>query len=223
MNSRVVVVEFPGSSAIEVRDAYKKVLNISVEIVWHDAEILPTCELLVIPGGSSFCDYLRPGALAKTSPISTAIRRYARSGKMLGIGNGFQIMCELGILPGAFLPNSEGKFFNREVFVASQESNLKTGVVFSKVGSFPLACQNGCFYMDRRNLSELELTKQIPFCYSDKDGDILKVAPTGSAGSIAGITNSSGTALGVMFHPERAVEEKYGAAHGREVLMCLLD
>jgi len=222
MSSRVVIVEFPGSSAAEVADSYNRVLGISAQVIWHDTEAVPTCDLLVIPGGSAFCDYLRPGALVKTSPIAAPIRRYSRIGKMLGIGNGFQIMCELGILPGALLRNGEGHFINEDVYVVAQDCSLKVTPLSRAPRLFPLACEFGCFYLDRRNLTELEANKLVAFSYSDKEGDILQAPPTGSVGAIAGLTNQGGNVLGVMFHPERAVEQSYGGEQGREVLTCLL-
>jgi len=223
MSSRVVIVEFPGSSADEVADAYLRVLGISTQVVWHDTENLPACELVVIPGGSSFCDYLRPGALAKASPIAASIRRHSRAGKVLGIGNGFQIMCEFGIFPGALLPNLEGKFVNQEVYVRPQESVLKSKSLGVTPLKFPLACDNGCYYIEPRRLLELQEGKQVVFTYSDKEGEALSMPPTGSQGAIAGLTLPSGNVLGVMFHPERAVENGAGGEQGREILTCLLD
>jgi phosphoribosylformylglycinamidine synthase len=200
-------------------------MGISTQIVWHDTENLPEAELVVLPGGSSFCDYLRPGALAKTSPISASLRRFGRSGKILGIGNGFQILCELGILPGTLLPNLEGEFVNKEVFISQKESVLK-GKPVSTDGllgkKYVLACECGSYYLEPRRLGEAEDAKQIVFCYADKEGEVLKEPPTGSKASIAGITNASGNVLGVMFHPERSVEADYGGEHGREILKALL-
>jgi len=223
MSSRVVVIEFPGSSVDEVADAYTRVLGIPTQVVWHDAETLPACELVVIPGGSSFCDYLRPGALAKASPISSALRRHSRTGKMLGIGNGFQIMCEFGILPGTLLSNLENKFVNEEVYVRPQESIFKSKPLGTIPLKFPLACDFGSFYIEPRRLAELQEGKQVVFTYSDKEGDALTAPPTGSQGAIAGLTSTAGNILGVMFHPERAVEKEYGGEQGRGILACLLD
>lgn len=223
MSSRVVIVDFPGSSSEEVADAYLRVLGISTQVVWHDTENLPQCELVVIPGGSSFCDYLRPGALAKASPIAAPLRRHSRTGKMLGIGNGFQILCELGILPGALLSNLENKFVNQEVYVRPQESVLKSSPLGVSAMKFPLACEFGCYYIEPRRLAELQEGKQVVFTYADKEGETLNAPPTGSSGAIAGLTTSAGNILGVMFHPERAVEKEYGGQQGREILTCLLN
>jgi phosphoribosylformylglycinamidine synthase I len=217
MSSNVLIIEFPGSSAEEVAEAYKLYLGIDARILWHDTEVLPPCDLLVIPGGSSFCDYLRPGALAKTSPIAPALRRYSRTGRVLGIGNGFQILCEYGVLPGTLLPNLEGDFINREVFVRVQDSCIP-GFGNTVTGPFPLACSSGCYYLDRRKLADLEAAKQIVCTYVDKDGDALEVPPTGSVSAIAGVANSTGNAMGVMFHPERASD----AVAAKLILGCLL-
>lgn len=223
MSSRVVIIEFPGSSADEVADAYLRVLGIPTEVVWHDTENLPACELVVIPGGSSFCDYLRPGALAKTSAIAAPLRRHSRTGKMLGIGNGFQILCEYGILPGALLPNIENRFLNEEVFVRPQQSVLTAKPLSDVALKFPLACDCGSYYIEPRRLAELQDAKQVVFTYTDKEGDSLSISPTGSQGAIAGLTSVAGNILGVIFHPERAVEKDYGGEQGREILTCLLD
>jgi phosphoribosylformylglycinamidine synthase I len=222
MSSKVLIVEFPGSSVEEVADAYTRVLGIPAQVVWHDTENLPACELLVIPGGSSFSDYLRPGALAKASAISAAIRRHSRSGKVLGIGNGFQIMCEYGILPGALLSNIENKFVNEDVYVRPQESILVSKPLGDAPLKFPLACEFGSYFIEPRRLAELQESKLVVFRYTDKEGDLLPAPPTGSQGAIAGLTNTSGNVLGIMFHPERMVESEYGGEQGRAVLTCLL-
>lgn len=223
MSSKVVIIEFPGSSADEVADAYSRVLGISTQVVWHDSENLPACELVVIPGGSSFCDYLRPGALAKASAIAAPLRRHCRTGKMLGIGNGFQIMCEFGILPGTLLSNLENRFVNEEVYVRPEESVLKSKPFSGAALKFPLACDFGSYYIEPRRLAELKEGRQVVFTYSDKEGDPLTNPPTGSQGAIAGLSSVAGNVLGVMFHPERAVEKEYGGEQGREILTCLLD
>jgi len=220
--ARVTVVEFPGSSAEEVREAYLAISESEVTILWHDAEQMPPTDLLVIPGGSSFCDYLRPGALAKSSPAAIQIRKFARAGRVLGIGNGFQILCELGVLPGAFTANIEAKFIAEEVTVTAQESVCQLLPETRKTLKFPLACEYGRFQIDTRLYAELESNRQIAFQYTTVEGLPDESPPTGSVRGIAGITNELGNVLGVMFHPERSVEERFGGIMGRELLLSAL-
>ncbi len=220
--ARVVIIEFPGSSAEEVALAYSRVLKVEAQVVWHDTESLPGASLLVIPGGFSFCDYLRPGALAKASPIAPAIRRFSRSGRVLGIGNGFQILTELAILPGAFLPNAEAKFLAAEVSLTSRKSCSQLFPLADKLFRLPLACESGRYQIDSRSFADLERSEQIAFQYANEDGATATEPPTGSIGSIAGVSNQQGNVLGVMFHPERCVETDFGGEQGREILLAAL-
>lgn len=221
--ARVIVIKFPGSSAEEVAEAYSQVLGIETQILWHDTETIPQTELLVVPGGSSFADYLRPGALAKASPIAAAIRRTARSSRVLGIGNGFQILCEFGVLPGSLLSNVEGSFISKEVSVVTETSCSKLSPETGQVYQCPIACEYGCYYLDVRALSDLEEAKQVVFRYSDPEGVLLSEPPTGSVKGIAGLSNQQGNVLGLMFHPERSVEANFNSGRGKEILLSALN
>jgi phosphoribosylformylglycinamidine synthase len=208
--ARVGVVNFPGSLVDELVSVLEEELSVAPEVIWHQEERLPTdIELLFIPGGSSFCDYLRPGALSKCSPIAPSIRRFARTGKILGIGNGFQILTELELLPGAFLPNSEGRAISCTTKVISSTGSscqLFQGS-FPRVSEVALSCLCGRFYLDQRTLNEIG--EQIVFRYANDEGEENpKSPPTGSTAGIAGVCSANGQVLGLMFHPERSADGK---------------
>jgi phosphoribosylformylglycinamidine synthase subunit PurQ / glutaminase len=208
--AQVAVVHFPGSLVEELTLVLEEDLGISPTVIWHQTERLPAdIDLLIIPGGSAFCDYLRPGALAKSSPIAASIRRFARSGKVLGIGNGFQILTELEVLPGAFLPNLEGQAIVRRAKVATETASLCKILSggYPQVSEVALSCVYGRYYVDQRTLTEIQ--EQIVFRYSNDEGAVeTENPPTGSAGAVAGVCSVDGKVLGVMFHPERSADGK---------------
>lgn len=221
----VAVVNFPGSAADDAAHALQRALHVEPRLVWHDQETLGDCDFLVIPGGYSFCDYLRPGALTRTSAIAPAIRRFSREGRVLGIGNGFQILCELGVLPGALLPNAEGGFISDDVFIrlentkCSLTKSIEAGAKFR----IPLACGCGRYYLDQRTLTEYEDKGCIVFRYCDEEGDVsAETAVTGSVRAIAAMTNLTGNVLGIMPHPEYAVEELLGNTDGAKLFQAAM-
>ncbi len=214
---RCGVVVFPGSTCDhDVYHVLKHVLGQEVLFLWHRETSLRDCELIVLPGGFSFGDYLRPGALAARSPILAAVRRHADDGGLvLGIGNGFQILLEAGILPGA-LRRHRGRFETRELELAVERTDLAFTTGYGKVRRvlrMPRACEVGCYVDTPAALDTLEAAGGVVFRYrAAEDGG---VGPGGSMRGIAGICNDGGNVLGMMPHPERCAEEILGNADGR--------
>lgn len=223
---KVVVVEYPGSTCLsETARVYREIFGAEVSVIWHDEETFGAGakpDLVIIPGGYSFGDYLRPGALAKLSPLSGAVSRFAEEGgPVIGIGNGFQILCEIGVLPGALLINPSMKFVNQSAHlkVENAETIFTKKLNATKPISLPVACYFGRYVTDRRTLKDLETNGRVVLRYCDKFGDVDHKNPfNGSTNSIAAITNRKGNVLGMMPHPERACEEILGSTAGRELL-----
>lgn len=219
------IVKFPGSSGYgDAEYAFTRVLGHIVKPIHYTSEAIRDIDLLVIPGGSSFGDYLRPGALSRLAPIAPAIRRYARDGKVLGIGNGFQILCELGILRGRLMMNKSGAFMGRDCHVkyfgGSKifSAELTPGTVLQA----PIACSYGSYFADKRALRELEEGKMIAFRFCDSEGMVNEDSSiTGSSDSIAGLGNADGNVLGIIFHPERAVDPLISGVDGKKLLSAI--
>ncbi len=222
------VVVFPGSNCD--RDAFhvlKHVLGQETVFLWHQGNDLQGVEAVVIPGGFSFGDYLRCGAIAKFSPVMAAIRRHAeRGGPVLGICNGFQILQEAGLLPGALLRNAGLKFLCRQVHlsVANPDTVFTARIQPGRVLKMPIAHNEGNFFLPPDQLRELEDNRQVVFRYADAGGQASPAAnPNGSLNNIAGITNRRGNVLGLMPHPERAAEEILGSADGLPLFESMLE
>jgi phosphoribosylformylglycinamidine synthase len=220
------VVVFPGSNCDH--DAYhvlSKHVGQPVDFVWHKETDLSGFDALVIPGGFSYGDYLRAGALARFSPVMNAVKDFAAEGKFVfGICNGFQILCEAGLLPGALMRNADLHFVCRHVGIRVENANtpytseLETG----RVLSIPLAHADGNYTCDDETLSSLEENGQIVFRYCEPDGEITDNAnPNGALSNIAGICNLDRNVLGMMPHPERACEELLGSNDGRDIFSSL--
>jgi phosphoribosylformylglycinamidine synthase subunit PurQ / glutaminase len=223
---KVAVIAFPGSGGVkEAVFAYRDLLGHEVFTVWHQEESVKQAELVVLPGGSAFGDYLRPGALAKTSPICGAIRKHARDGKpMLGLGNGFQILCELDILPGVLLSNMTSRFLNENAYVMvdNTKSIWTKNIDPENPIKLPISCYFGRYYLDKRTLKDMEEQGHIAFRYSDVEGDVDMSEPyNGSVNAIAGILSRHENVLGLMLHPERAVEEISGNTSGLKILSSI--
>jgi phosphoribosylformylglycinamidine synthase subunit PurQ / glutaminase len=219
---RVAIVEFPGSyGAEDARYAYEKILGAETQMVSCHQEYLRDVDLLVIPAGAAFGDVYRPGALAKTCAIAGSIRRFARTGRVLGIGNGFQILCELGLLKGILLRNDEDRFYRGEVFVKFEGGNsfLATNLKANEVLKLPVACGYGAYYVDRRSLAEIEENSQVALRYANEFGEVKEEEPfLGSLKNIAALASGDGNVVGMMVHPERAIEEFIGSEAGRKIL-----
>ena len=220
------VIVFPGSNCDH--DAYhvlSKHVGQPVDFVWHKETNLESFDALVIPGGFSYGDYLRAGALARFSPVMTAVKDFAAKGKFVfGICNGFQILCEAGLLPGALMRNADLHFVCRHVNIRVENGStpytneLESG----RVLSIPLAHADGNYTCDPETLNSLEENGQIVFRYCEPDGEITDNSnPNGALSNIAGICNLDRNVLGMMPHPERACEELLGSNDGRDIFRSL--
>jgi phosphoribosylformylglycinamidine synthase len=220
------VVVFPGSNCDH--DAYhviSKVIGQPVDFIWHRDTSLEGYDCIVLPGGFSYGDYLRTGALASLSPIMRSVVDFAsHGGYVLGICNGFQILCETGLLPGALMRNRSLSFVCRHVDLRVERADT----VFTRdyeagqVLSIPVAHGDGNYFCDSETLARLEGEGQVVFRYVDSNGEAVDAAnPNGSLNNIAGIINREGNVLGMMPHPERASEEALRSADGRAVFTSL--
>jgi len=202
-------------------------MSVTAELIWHKDASLPHLDAVIIPGGFSYGDYLRTGAIARFSPVMAAVTRFAGAGGLvLGICNGFQILLEAGLLPGAMLRNRSLAFICRDVRVRVDNpatpftGRCKPGQVLT----LPIAHADGNYYADPATLSSLQANGQVAFRYCTADGQATPEAnPNGSLDNIAGITNSAGNVLGLMPHPERCAEALLGNEDGRLILLSLLD
>jgi phosphoribosylformylglycinamidine synthase subunit PurQ / glutaminase len=220
------VVIFPGSNCDrDTIHVFRNVLGQEVDPLWHKQTSIGHFELndcIVLPGGFSFGDYLRCGAIARFSPIMQSVIQFANSGGyVLGICNGFQILCEAGLLPGALLRNSGQKFVCRNVYITPQTTDtaFTHALEEGKAYHVPVAHADGRYYADEKTLDELERNHQILFRYCDENGSINDASnPNGSLRNIAGICNASRNVFAFMPHPERASEEILGNTSGRLLL-----
>jgi phosphoribosylformylglycinamidine synthase len=222
---QATVVVFPGSNAdAEMVHTLREVVGMSTRVAWHkDTDLEPT-DLVAIPGGFSYGDYLRCGAIARVSPIMPAIRRHAeRGGYVIGVCNGFQILTEAGILPGALTRNRHLRFECRDIFVKTQARGPFTRGV-PEVLRLPIAHAEGRYQADEATLQSLADGDRIALRYCDSDGQITDLAnPNGSIQSIAGIYGGpQKNVLGLMPHPERMSEARIGGADGRHLFDAIL-
>ncbi|MDR0122660.1 phosphoribosylformylglycinamidine synthase subunit PurQ [Bacillus sp. FSL W8-0920] len=215
---KFAVIVLPGSNCdIDMYHAIQDELGEQVEYVWHDETSLDRFDGVLVPGGFSYGDYLRCGAIARFSNIMPAVKTAAAEGKpVLGVCNGFQILQELGILPGAMRRNKDLKFICRpvELIVENNETQFTSGYQKGESISVPVAHGEGNFYCDEDTLAKLIENNQIAFTYGD---DI-----NGSVNRIAGITNEEGNVLGMMPHPERAVDTLLGSADGLKLFQSIV-
>ncbi len=220
------VIVFPGSNCDH--DAYhvvSKHIGQPVDFVWHKETNLDGYDAILIPGGFSYGDYLRAGALASFSPVMNAVTDFAAQGKFVfGICNGFQILCEAGLLPGALIRNKDLHFACRHVHIKVENnqtpytSELETGEVLS----LPIAHAEGNYVCDDATFAELESENRIVFRYCEQNGELTDESnPNGARSHIAGICNEKGNVLGMMPHPERACEELLGSNDGRDIFRSL--
>jgi phosphoribosylformylglycinamidine synthase len=223
---KVGVVVFPGSNCDH--DAYhavKHVLGHEARFVWHKDSDLSGLDAVVLPGGFSYGDYLRTGAIARFSPVMGAVKEFAaQGGPVLGICNGFQILQEAGLLPGAMLRNRTVKFLSQPVHVrVERDDTIATaGVPVGTVLTMPIAHGDGNFFLPDPELDRLEADGQVVFRYVDAAGRLDDAANVnGSARAIAGVCNASRNVVGLMPHPERAAEGELGSADGKRILEAL--
>ena len=225
------VVVFPGSNCDhDAWYALGTVLGQNVRLLWHQSEDLEQCDAVILPGGFSYGDYLRTGAIARFSPVMRAVERFARRGGfVLGICNGFQILLEAGLLPGAMMRNQGLRFLCRQVHVRVEATDtpFTCAATRGQVLEIPVAHMEGNYFCDAATLQELERNKQIIFHYvrpdgSDAGADDREANPNGSLQAIAGICNRERNVLGLMPHPERAVELGLGSADGLVIFRSLV-
>ena len=218
---RIPVVVFPGSN--DDRDASLALAGLGAEAprVWHTEDALPAgTSAVVLPGGFSYGDYLRCGAIARFSPIMRAVRAFAADGGLvLGICNGFQILTEAGLLPGALRPNASLSFVCRDVRVAVETTStpFTSRCAPGDTLTIPVKHGDGCYVAAAGQLTELEAAGQVVLRYAGGDN------PNGSAGDVAGVTNAEGNVLGLMPHPEHAVDPLLGSTDGGLILGSLVD
>ncbi len=211
------VVVFPGSNCDrDMQDALEQDLGKEVIMLWHknnDLSMFTTDDCIVLPGGFSYGDYLRCGAIARFSPMMQAVIDFAnKGGKVLGVCNGFQILCESGLLPGVLLQNANQQFICKNVFLQNTNNALKV----------PIAHGEGRYFADDATLNELEANGQVLFRYCNEEGSIeIAANPNGAVRNIAGIRNKAGNVFGMMPHPERATNHTLGNIDGLRVFEIL--
>ena len=220
------VIVFPGSNCDH--DAYhviSKHVGQPVDFIWHRDTDLSSYDAVIIPGGFSYGDYLRAGALARFSPVMTSVQKFAAQGKfVLGVCNGFQILCEAGLLPGALIRNRDLHFICDyvRVRVESTDTPFTNELAAGSVLRMPIAHAEGNYVCDDATLAELQRHEQIIFRYCDELGAATAAAnPNGARDNIAGICNRARNVLGLMPHPERACEDLLGSSDGREIFRSL--
>jgi len=221
---KVTILQFPGTNCeYDTQHAFES-LGATTEIVWHKAESIPSnTDLLVVAGGFSYGDYLRSGAIAKFSPVMKAVATYAaEGGKVLGICNGFQVLTEAGLLPGALKRNDGLHFISKHhhLRVENSDNIFLEKLSNGDVVNIPIAHHDGNYYIDEAGLQELEANKQILLRYTDEKGELSN--PNGSVSSIAGVCNKEKNVFGLMPHPERAMESILGSDDGVRMLQGFL-
>ncbi len=223
MKSHVIV--FPGSNCDrDVAVAIKNISGHQPQMVWHKDTSINQSDLIVVPGGFSYGDYLRCGAMASTSPIMQDVVKKAKEGvPVLGICNGFQILIESGLLDGALMRNSSLSFICRDILIKAKNQNS----VFTKnahVAKMPIAHNEGNFFVTSEQLKKIQDNDQIAFQYCDENGNVSEHSnPNGSLENIAGILNENKNVLGMMPHPERAAELAHGCEDGKTIFESILN
>lgn len=221
---RVAVIQFPGSNCDQ--DAlwtFRTDLGLQADYVWHGSHDLNGFDAIFVPGGFSYGDYLRCGAMAARSPVMQDVKAFAESGgPVIGVCNGFQILCETGLLPGALLLNKDQKFLCQDVWLkAENRSSLWTRGI-DRLIRIPIAHGEGRFICDEETLARIEGEGQVAFRYVNEAGEATEEAnPNGSTDSIAGVLNAKGNVLGMMPHPERAARGILGGTDGLTILSAL--
>jgi phosphoribosylformylglycinamidine synthase subunit PurQ / glutaminase len=225
---KIGIVVLPGSNCDhDAEHVSRDVLGADTVVLWHKETDLRGVDLVIVPGGFSYGDYLRAGALAKFAPVMASVKQHAdRGGLVLGICNGFQILTEAGLLPGALLRNEHLRFVCRNVHLRIEETNLPFTSSLSKgeILTLPIAHGEGNFYADEETLDRIEGNGQVVFRYCDLEGRLTSDAnPNGSSRSIAGVCNEKRNVLGLMPHPERCAEGILGNTDGLKLFRSIAE
>jgi phosphoribosylformylglycinamidine synthase I len=221
------VVVFPGSNCDEdMVYVLETIMQQEVVKLWHKDTDLKNCDFIVLPGGFSYGDYLRSGAIARFSPIMDKVIEHAnKGGYVMGVCNGFQILCEAGLLPGALLHNSHHQFTCKNVYIkADNKSNLITSQAdTTKTLKIPVAHGEGRYYAEEAELKQIIANGQVLFRYCDENGNINASAnPNGALDNIAGVSNKNKNVFGMMPHPERAADRELGNTDGRIIFESII-
>ena len=222
------VVVFPGSNCDhDAFYAIGSVLHKPVEFIWHQSQDLANCDAIILPGGFAHGDYLRTGAIARFSPVMKSVEKFAKSGGMvLGICNGFQILLEAGLLPGAMMRNSGLRYICRPVHIRVEQTDtpFTTAAKAGQILTVPIAHNDGNYTCDEATLADLEKNRQVVFRYTTLDGlNDAAGNPNGSMNNIAGICNRERNVAGLMPHPERAVESALGSDDGLVIFKSMVE
>ncbi|WP_029040841.1 phosphoribosylformylglycinamidine synthase subunit PurQ [Cucumibacter marinus] len=222
------IIQFPGLNRDrDMIAALTKITGQAPELVWHRESALPEVDLVVIPGGFSYGDYLRAGAIAARAPSIKAVKKHAEAGKLvLGVCNGFQILTESGLLPGALMRNRDLKFLCKTVHLKAENTDTPFTRAYARgqVVACPIAHHDGNYFIDEVGLKRLEDKDRVAFRYCGADGAVNDdTNPNGSVNNIAGILNEKGNVLGMMPHPENLIEPAHGGQDGRILFQSLLE
>ncbi len=223
---RFGIIVFPGSNCDH--DCYhvlKHVLAQDTRFIWHKEHTLGELDAVVLPGGFSYGDYLRTGALARFAPVMEEVIHFAHAGGIvIGICNGFQILCEAGLLPGVLMRNAHLRFASQQVYLKVENNNTRfTRGIRQPVLKMPIAHGDGNYFAPPEVVQQLEANHQILFRYCTANGDIVNAAnPNGATANIAGIVNEHGNVMGLMPHPERAAEALLGSDDGLQIFQAVL-
>ncbi len=220
---KIGVVQFPGSNCDhDAMYAWGEIAHQDVRLIWHKESSIGDTDIVFLPGGFSYGDYLRTGAIARFSPVMSDVVRFANNGGIvIGICNGFQILCEAGLLPGVLLPNQSLKFICKylNLKVVNNKTNFSNQYAQNEIISIPIAHGDGNYFADDDTIKLLHDNDQIVYKYCSPEGEFTSDGnPNGSMESIAGIVNKNGNVFGMMPHPERAIEKSLGSIDGLRFL-----
>ena len=220
------VLQFPASNCDQDCVHAVRVLGHTANFIWHKDTSLGDADAVIVPGGFSYGDYLRCGAIARFSPVMQAVKQFADNGGLvLGVCNGFQVLTEAGLLPGALIRNRDLQFHCENIFLktAANDSPFTSRIPAGKILRVPIAHGEGCYYADKETLDRLVAHRQVLWQYCDATGNLTESAnPNGALQNIAGICNERRNVAGLMPHPERASEGLLGSADGRSIFESLI-
>jgi phosphoribosylformylglycinamidine synthase len=221
-----VVLQFPASNCDQDAVHGARVLGHSARLLWHKEHSLGDADAVLVPGGFSYGDYLRCGAIARFSPVMQAVKQFAENGGLvLGICNGFQVLTEAGLLPGALIRNRDLQFHCEHIFLktATNDSPFTSRIPDGKLLRVPIAHGEGCYFADEPTLASLKANNQILWQYCDVNGNLTEAAnPNGAVQNIAGICNERRNVAGLMPHPERACERTLGSDDGKLIFESMI-